>query len=123
MPFISKLVSCQLVVLGLLKPLGMPLPPPRGKKNPLRLDFEPPWDEFMFITVVLDQLLVDERERGSALLLHLFSNTSCHFCLVVAKVGRDAEPQYRRLGSACIDRPKGHAGFFHDAVCERVTLV
>ncbi|KAK3371148.1 heterokaryon incompatibility protein-domain-containing protein [Lasiosphaeria ovina] len=120
-PFTSKLVSSQLVVLGLLKPLGMPLPPPRGK-NPLRLDFECRWDEFLSVTILLDQL-VDERERESSFLLHLFSNTSCHFCMVVTKEGTDMDPRYRRLGSGTIYHPKGHVGFFYDAICERVTLI
>ena len=125
-PFTSRLVSSRLFVSGLLKPLGMALPPPRGRKDPLELSFEAPWDEFLHLSIRLDQRLEHDQEREGLSVLHLFSDDVYHVVMLVTKKegdSNDSHPRYRRLGAGSIHRPKGHPGFFSNATWERLMLI
>ncbi len=115
-PYTSKILSSELIVEGLTKTAN--LPEPRGG-NPLRLDFEAEWDDFLCASIYLDRVL-DKSERDDILLLLLFQDTLYEHALVLKHhVGES----YIRLGCGGVSRPRGRKGLFNGAERRRLTLV
>jgi hypothetical protein len=115
-PYTSPLVSSELIVEAPVQTTR--LPQPRGK-NPLRLEFEAEWNEFLRLTLFLDGLL-EGAEREGILLLLLFEDSIYEYALALKLQGDGA---YARVGFGHIDRPRGAEGFFSGCESKRATLV
>ncbi|KAI1778514.1 heterokaryon incompatibility protein-domain-containing protein [Hypoxylon cercidicola] len=119
-PHTSSILATTLVLLGLLKPLSFPLPPPKGKLK-MRLDFEAPWDGFLDFTIFLDCAIEADDSRGFSTLL-LFSTSIYEYILLLRNPDQTGGG-YQRLGAGRTHRPRGHPGLFQKATWTQVMLV
>lgn len=120
-PYTSGIKSVDLIVIGLLKPLGIGL-----DTSTVTQKFQATWDEDFSFTIFLDGVRTSQVYTG-LMLLYLFSSTpgfqhSREYFLLLGPEREGPWPRYRRLGSGFVKSPASRHGFFQDSSIAQIAL-